>query len=124
MHDDGLLQVSGTLDPVLLLKVLAKSGKAAKLVDWKFGGCSRNLIMPEFERYQQRKQYLEYLDDLRAYYNTFYGHGGGYGRGSYGYNYGDGHGRRYGNAQYLPSGHHHSHTHTHFLPTYSYRRQY
>ena len=72
MHSDGELQISGTLNPALLIKVLAKRGKAAQLVHWKFGGCSRNLHMPEYEQIQLYKRHLQSLADIQAYNNEIY----------------------------------------------------
>lgn len=45
----GMVQVSGTVAPVLLLKVMRKSRKEVQIAGWKFGGCSRNLHMPEYQ---------------------------------------------------------------------------
>ncbi|XP_020553995.1 uncharacterized protein LOC110013009 [Sesamum indicum] len=46
MDDDGLVEISGTVDPNLLLKMVGKSGRKAELRWLQFGECSSNLFMP------------------------------------------------------------------------------
>ncbi|KAG8386052.1 hypothetical protein BUALT_Bualt03G0108900 [Buddleja alternifolia] len=46
MDDDGVVEISGTVDPNLLLKMLGKSGRKAELRWFQFGECSSNLFMP------------------------------------------------------------------------------
>ncbi|KAK4439731.1 hypothetical protein Salat_0308000 [Sesamum alatum] len=46
MDDDGLVEISGAVDPNLLLKMVGKSGGKAELRWLQFGECSSNLFMP------------------------------------------------------------------------------
>ncbi|KAL1556219.1 hypothetical protein AAHA92_11871 [Salvia divinorum] len=46
MNDDGVVEISGTVDPSLLLKMLERAGRSAELCWLNFGQCSRNLFMP------------------------------------------------------------------------------
>ncbi|XP_074355182.1 uncharacterized protein LOC141693893 [Apium graveolens] len=98
MYGEGMFQVSGKLDPKILLKVLGKTDKTAFLVGLQSGGCSQNLYMPEFEQRQRYKQCLKDGAEMQAYYNDFYQ---GYGQSYYVYNNGNGYVRNYGHPQYL-----------------------
>lgn len=89
MNEDGAVEISGTIDPMLLLKVLGKFGKSAKLLDWKFGECPSNLYMPEYHR-----GYRNYYGDNRYYSNG----GNNYYEDSKYYGYGDGR-----HVQYRPN---------------------
>ncbi|KAL7202158.1 hypothetical protein ACSBR1_033771 [Camellia fascicularis] len=53
MDEDGRIEVSGTVDPSLLLKILAKAGNRAELCWWQFGQCSSNLYIPEYRDYHE-----------------------------------------------------------------------
>lgn len=103
MCGEGMFQISGSLDPKILLKVLGKTDKTAHLVGLQSGGCSQNLYMHDFERRQKFKQDIKDGVEMQAYYLDIYQRygGGGYGQG-YDYNYGNPYGRNYGNPQYLP----------------------
>ncbi|KAI3456848.1 hypothetical protein Pfo_013511 [Paulownia fortunei] len=46
MDDNGVVEISGTVDPNLLLKMLGKAGRKAELRWLQFGECSSNLFMP------------------------------------------------------------------------------
>lgn len=100
MNEDGAVEISGTVDPMLLLKVLGKIGKSAKLLDWKFGECSSNLDMPEYHR-----GYSNYCGDNRYYSNggnNYYEDSKYYGKG--GNEYVDGRHFQYGRSgQYHPN---------------------
>ncbi|KAK6785648.1 hypothetical protein RDI58_019103 [Solanum bulbocastanum] len=45
MNGDGMIEVSGNVDPKLLLKRLSKAGKKAELCWFQFGECSTNLFV-------------------------------------------------------------------------------
>ncbi|KAA8527034.1 hypothetical protein F0562_008737 [Nyssa sinensis] len=47
MDEDGMVEVSGTVDPSLLMKMLAKAGNRAELCWFQFGQCSSNLFIPD-----------------------------------------------------------------------------
>ncbi|KAL8096535.1 hypothetical protein AgCh_037481 [Apium graveolens] len=98
LYGEGMFQVSGKLDPKILLKVLGKTDKTAELVGLQSGGCSQNLYMPEFEQHQRYKQCL--IDDveMQAYYNDFYQR---YEQSYHVYNNGNGYVRNYGHPQYI-----------------------
>ncbi|KAL6999135.1 hypothetical protein U1Q18_000297 [Sarracenia purpurea var. burkii] len=57
MDEDGRIEVSGTVDPSLLLKMLAKAGKGAEICWWQFGQCSSNLFIPENRKYYHDDPY-------------------------------------------------------------------
>ncbi|CAN4103954.1 unnamed protein product [Withania somnifera] len=44
--EDGKVMVSGIVDPALLMKNLAKSGKSAEIEWIQYGQCSSNLFLP------------------------------------------------------------------------------
>lgn len=46
MDDNGVVEISGTVDPKLLLKMLGKAGSKTELRWLQFGECSSNLFMP------------------------------------------------------------------------------
>nr|XP_009797577.1 PREDICTED: uncharacterized protein LOC104243987 [Nicotiana sylvestris] len=46
LKEDGKVEVSGIVDPALLMRNLAKSGKSAELEWIQFGQCSSNLFLP------------------------------------------------------------------------------
>ncbi|KAM7498955.1 hypothetical protein LguiA_023369 [Lonicera macranthoides] len=46
MDEDGKVEVSGTVNPKQLLKMLAKAGKRAEVCWFQFGECSSNLYVP------------------------------------------------------------------------------
>ena len=46
MDEDGKVEVSGTVNPKQLPKMLAKVGKRAEVCWFQFGECSSNLHMP------------------------------------------------------------------------------
>ncbi|EPS68235.1 hypothetical protein M569_06537, partial [Genlisea aurea] len=43
MDEAGLVEISGTVDPNLLLKMLGRAGRKAELHWFQFGECSSNL---------------------------------------------------------------------------------
>ncbi|KAL3851156.1 hypothetical protein ACJIZ3_013038 [Penstemon smallii] len=43
----GLVEVSGVVDPNLLIKNLGKAGRGAQLCWFQFGQCSSNLFLPQ-----------------------------------------------------------------------------
>lgn len=45
MDDNGVVEISGTANPSLLLKMLGRAGKSAELCWFQFGECSSNLFM-------------------------------------------------------------------------------
>ncbi|KAK1357681.1 RING-type E3 ubiquitin transferase [Heracleum sosnowskyi] len=58
MHGDGVsFQISGPLNPKLLIKVLQKTDKTPNIVSLQVGGYFRNLHLPEFEQ-RQRYRHL------------------------------------------------------------------
>ncbi|GFZ21911.1 hypothetical protein Acr_29g0010730 [Actinidia rufa] len=57
MDEDGRIEVSGMVDPSLLLKMLAKAGKKAEICWWQFGQCSSNLYIPEYKEYNWNGPY-------------------------------------------------------------------
>ncbi|KAH6786323.1 hypothetical protein C2S52_005875 [Perilla frutescens var. hirtella] len=46
MDDNGVVEISGTVDPSVLLKMLGRAGRSAELCWFQFGECSNNLFMP------------------------------------------------------------------------------
>lgn len=46
MDKEGIIEVSGLVNPKKLLKALGKGGKHAKLCWFQFGECSSNLLGP------------------------------------------------------------------------------
>ncbi|KAL4554725.1 hypothetical protein LXL04_037328 [Taraxacum kok-saghyz] len=44
MENNGKINISGYIDPNLLLKCLRKLGKKAQIVHWQYGECSSNLF--------------------------------------------------------------------------------
>lgn len=46
MDDNGVIEISGTVEPDMLLKMLGKAGNKAELQWLQFGECSTNLFMP------------------------------------------------------------------------------
>ncbi|CAI9295404.1 unnamed protein product [Lactuca saligna] len=44
MENNGKVNISGYIDPTLLLKSLEKAGKTAEIVHWQYGECSTNLF--------------------------------------------------------------------------------
>lgn len=46
MDDNGMVEISGTVDPSSLLRMLGRAGRAAELCWMNFGQCSSNLFMP------------------------------------------------------------------------------
>ncbi|XP_058218855.1 uncharacterized protein LOC131329628 [Rhododendron vialii] len=72
MVEDGKIEVSGTVDPNQLLKMLAsKAGKKLNICLWQFGECHSNLYLPEPkpEKPQQKEG---------TNFNGYYGYDGGY----------------------------------------------
>lgn len=51
MNGDGMIEVSGNVDPKLLLKRLSKAGKKAELCWFQFGECSTNLFINQSDYY-------------------------------------------------------------------------
>ncbi|MCD7466743.1 hypothetical protein HAX54_003748 [Datura stramonium] len=51
MNGDGMIEVSGNVDPKLLLKRLSKAGKKAELCWFQFGECSSNLFIKQSDYY-------------------------------------------------------------------------
>ncbi|KAL6536679.1 hypothetical protein OROMI_026260 [Orobanche minor] len=46
MDENGVVEISGTVNPDFILKTLEKAGNKAKLHWFQFGECSSNLFMP------------------------------------------------------------------------------
>ncbi|KAL6570852.1 hypothetical protein OROGR_000402 [Orobanche gracilis] len=46
MDENGMVEISGTVNPAFILKMLEKAGNKAKLHWFQFGECSSNLFMP------------------------------------------------------------------------------
>ncbi|KAL2476031.1 Uncharacterized protein Adt_36767 [Abeliophyllum distichum] len=46
MDEYGIVQVSGMINPKLLMKKLGKAGKHAELCWFQYGQCSSNLFLP------------------------------------------------------------------------------
>lgn len=44
MENNGKVNISGYINPTLLLKCLEKAGKTAEIVHWEYGECSSNLF--------------------------------------------------------------------------------
>ncbi|GFZ05023.1 hypothetical protein Acr_17g0005950 [Actinidia rufa] len=78
MDEDGRIEVSGMVDPSMLLKMLAKAGKKAEICWWQFGQCSSNLYIPEYKEYNKNGGH--YGGDEWCYDCGQHG-GGGYGEG-------------------------------------------
>ncbi|XP_059284507.1 heavy metal-associated isoprenylated plant protein 32-like [Lycium ferocissimum] len=57
MNGDGMIEVSGNIDPKVLLKRLAKAGKKAELYRFQFGECSSNLFINQSDYYGQLGYY-------------------------------------------------------------------
>ncbi|KAL8458798.1 hypothetical protein ACS0TY_036342 [Phlomoides rotata] len=55
MNDHGEVEISGTIDPCVLLEKLGRAGRKAELKWFQFGECSNNLFM---NRYNQDGRYL------------------------------------------------------------------
>ncbi|KAM3222926.1 hypothetical protein P3L10_022196 [Capsicum annuum] len=51
MNGGGMIEVSGNVDPKLLLKGLAKAGRKAELCWLQFGECSNNLFINQSDYY-------------------------------------------------------------------------
>ncbi|KAI8552954.1 hypothetical protein RHMOL_Rhmol06G0308000 [Rhododendron molle] len=72
MVEDGKIEVSGTVNPNQLLKMLAtKAGKKLAICHWQFGECHSNLYLPEPkpEKPPQKEG---------TNFNGYYGYDGGY----------------------------------------------
>ncbi|XP_057765550.1 uncharacterized protein LOC130986225 [Salvia miltiorrhiza] len=100
MDDYGVIEISGTVDPSLLLKMLGRAGRSVELCWFQFGECSSNLFMPtnpgEGSTYSRDGRYLHasslsqpklpsinnqncVFDHDNCYYNKHdYNHGHGY----------------------------------------------
>ncbi|XP_042755938.1 uncharacterized protein LOC128132578 [Lactuca sativa] len=86
MENNGNVNISGYIDPILLLKCLEKAGKTAEIVHWQYGECSRNLFeKPKLPSPSVNNNNL-YLPGYEGYNNNGY----------YGYNYNNGYGYGYG----------------------------
>ncbi|KAI3769195.1 hypothetical protein L6452_00295 [Arctium lappa] len=48
-EDDGNINISGYIEPTVLLKCLRKLGKSAHLVHWQYGECSNNMYVKKPE---------------------------------------------------------------------------
>lgn len=46
MNTDGTVEISGTVDPKKILKILKKAKSKAELCHFQFGECSTNLFLP------------------------------------------------------------------------------
>ncbi|CAK9148841.1 unnamed protein product [Ilex paraguariensis] len=106
MNEEGMVEVSGTVDPSLLLKILAKAGKRAEVCWFQFGQCSSNLYMPP-----DHNDYYDYG------HNGYCGNYGSHGYGGLGYNGGYGGNNYYSDHRYL----HHRGYGTRPRPRLSYR---
>ncbi|CAK9135170.1 unnamed protein product [Ilex paraguariensis] len=85
MNEDGMVKISGTVNPNHLLKMLAKGGKRAEMCWFQFGECSSNLYMPDQRTYYDCTEYGYCGDDWLHGYGE-QGYYGGYGGTEY---YGD-----------------------------------
>lgn len=86
MENNGKVNISGYINPTLLLKCLEKAGKTAEIVHWQYGECSRNLFeKPKLPSPSVNNNNL-YLPGYEGYNNNGY----------YGYNYNNGYGYGYG----------------------------
>lgn len=79
MEDNGKINISGYIDPTVLLKCLRKAGKTAQIVHWQYGECSSNL----FEKTESPS-----INNGNGYY-LYPGYEGynGYGRSNYAFNH-------------------------------------
>nr|XP_033515139.1 uncharacterized protein LOC104108461 [Nicotiana tomentosiformis] len=65
MNGDGMIEVSGNVDPKVLLKRLGKAGNKAELCWFQFGECSSNLFISQSDYYGQLDgRFLHYRDQL------------------------------------------------------------
>lgn len=58
MDDNGVVIISGTADPHLLLEALRKAGRSADMTFFKFGECSSNLFLQTNEATPRDGRYL------------------------------------------------------------------
>lgn len=82
MDDNGVVEISGTVDLSLLLGILGKAGRSAQLSWLQFGECSSNLFMQTSQAHPRDGRYLHAADlsrpklpSHRAIDNENYGYG-------------------------------------------------